>query len=271
MRALDAAAVLIAVTLIFVVATVGGRGDHDTMILRGVKSRRRRCPIGVCADWHPGGLVLLSRAGSHVGTGHHRSGAPGRIHGGDIVSTGAETSESESRFHPVVSSSEDSEMNRLLKEPLHSRSTIATEPKVAVLQTGTHLYRRSFKRPTPTFTGSSDSTWSFFALEPSYGSDDTYGPIRSKWTLRRDLRLLDISTTASRKFLANHLNIDPDDIGCDAQYDGGASNQRVHNLLRPAVQHFRLDGTIIREERGRRVRGAAKSVCYSRPLSPRSS
>jgi hypothetical protein len=54
--------------------------------------------------------------------------------------------------------------------------------------------------------------FSFFALVEGYGGEDTYGPIRSVWTLQRDLRLLNISTTASRAYLAEWLGIDPETI-----------------------------------------------------------
>ena len=138
-----------------------------------------------------------------------------------------------------------------------------SHPQITTLQAGTQLHRQSFREPSPTSTGSleDDGVFSFFALEPSYGSDDTYGPIRSVWTLRRDLRLLNISTTASRDHLADRLGIDPETIGCDEQYEGGASNRRVHHLMRPAIQELGLDGTIIREDEADEECEGATEVC----------
>ena len=48
----------------------------------------------------------------------------------------------------------------------------AAELPIKTLVAGTHLYRQSHVRPTPTSTGSleDDGVWSFFAIKPNYGT-----------------------------------------------------------------------------------------------------
>ena len=134
---------------------------------------------------------------------------------------------------------------------------------ITTLYAGTQLYRQSFRTPTRTSTGSleDDGVFSFFALEPAYGSDSSYGPIHSVWTLRRNLELLNISTAASRTNLADRFGIDANTITCNEQYDGGASNRRVHHLMHPAIENLRLDGTIMREAEADEDCEGANEVC----------
>ena len=91
---------------------------------------------------------------------------------------------------------------------------------VTTLAAGTQLYRQSFDAPTRTSTGSreDDGIWSFFALGPSYGTDATYGSIHSAWRLQKPLRLLNISTKATRTALSKRYNIEPEMLDCDFQY-----------------------------------------------------
>lgn len=117
------------------------------------------------------------------------------------------------------------------------------------LARGTKLYRQSFRKPTSTSTGSldDDGLFSFYALQPSYGDDASYGPIHSVWTLQDELKLLNIGTVATRRRLREDFGVSAQALDCDNQYSGGAANRAAHRELLPVLKYYKADGTIIRD------------------------
>ena len=117
------------------------------------------------------------------------------------------------------------------------------------LTRGTKLYRQSFRKPTSTSTGSldDDGLFSFYALQPSYGDDASYGPIHSVWTLQDELKLLNIGTVATRRRLREDFGVSAQALDCDNQYSGGAANRAAHRELLPVLKYYKADGTIIRD------------------------
>lgn len=112
---------------------------------------------------------------------------------------------------------------------------------------GSRLFKRSFRKIDEAALRASESRWHWFALEPNYGSDDSYGRILSEWEVTSDLQLLNISTVLHRRLLAKVLELDHVTLDCDEQYSGGDGNRRAHEALRPLLQEWALDGTFISE------------------------
>ena len=134
---------------------------------------------------------------------------------------------------------------------------------IVTLKKDSKLYRRGFKQPVKKATG-----WQWFANEKGYGSADTYGPIISTWVLGKSLRLLDISTSDTRKLIAGLLDIPVHTIDCDEQYSGGAGNRQVHDRFKPLLIRLKLQGTIIREDDADSdCEGADEVVLFASQLS----
>ena len=134
---------------------------------------------------------------------------------------------------------------------------------IVTLKKDSKLYRRGFKQPVKKATG-----WQWFANEKGYGSADTYGPIISTWVLGKSLRLLDISTSDTRKLIAELLDIPVQTIDCDEQYSGGAGNRQVHDRFKPLLIRLKLQGTIIREDDADSdCEGADEVVLFASQLS----
>ena len=117
---------------------------------------------------------------------------------------------------------------------------------VRTLDDGGYLYCRSFdKLSRRAMMDRADKSFFWFALEPAYGSDDTYGPVVTTWRIRGELRLLDLSTLSHRSAISSRFGLPPDALDPDEQYSGGGANLRAHTLLLPALDELRLHGTYI--------------------------
>jgi len=115
-----------------------------------------------------------------------------------------------------------------------------------------YLYRRSHNKQSLTDLRKHAITW--FAMQPGYGSDSTYGPIVTSWRVEERVSLLDIS---KKSYRVNGLNsylkdanipFSLDDLSCDYQYSGGDRNKRFHKIIEPLLAEWGLDGTYIHED-----------------------
>lgn len=112
---------------------------------------------------------------------------------------------------------------------------------------GSVLYKRVFKKEFGYVSNMRALEW--FALTEDYGSDEAYGPIKEKYKVKRDLKLLDIGNGLMREKIEDVLvKADPSShivkySNPDEQYSGGNSNEIYHKLLKSYFTSF--DGTII--------------------------
>lgn len=131
---------------------------------------------------------------------------------------------------------------------LSNKTCVLTRDLVTRFDSGRYLYKRSFKKLTKKALVDGTRYFNWFALEPGYGTDKTYGPIVSTWAIRdHPLRLLNLSTMKHRRRIAHLLNINIKGIEPNEQYSGGAGNHRVHQILLPLLRTYGLDGTYIND------------------------
>lgn len=114
------------------------------------------------------------------------------------------------------------------------------------LRPNTYIYKRTFCKVDGELL--SKYEWQWFALEPGYGSEESYGPVVTTWKLDTELRLLDISSMSKRRVISRLYNISLNLLDCNDQYSGGGGNTQVHLTLLPVIAMNNLDGTYINEK-----------------------
>jgi hypothetical protein len=117
-------------------------------------------------------------------------------------------------------------------------------PDSVYFEEGLTLHRRSFKT-TAICDFLVKPMW--FALTLGYGTDETYGPMKTSYLTRKTLRLINLGSVEARKAINNShprlVNLmDP-----DMQYSGGKANANAHKALQEIYQNV-YDGTFINSE-----------------------
>lgn len=74
---------------------------------------------------------------------------------------------------------------------------------VVTLPKGSFVYKRSFAEPKT--QRQHPPLFSWFSLEPGYGSEESYGPIVTTWALKKEVRLLNLSTMEKRRRIIAEL------------------------------------------------------------------
>lgn len=120
------------------------------------------------------------------------------------------------------------------------------QDRVIVLKRGAVMYRRS-KQPETTASLVRRDRFVWFAFETTYGVN-SYGPLLSKWTVDKPLRLLNIGSMDVRRAISVLYGIPIKALVCDEQFSGGDANTRFHNTIAPILRGLRVHGTFISDE-----------------------
>lgn len=120
--------------------------------------------------------------------------------------------------------------------------------RVQILDVGTRIFRRS----TRSNFQIRDFNW--FAFDPSYLANSTYGSYKHVFKVLLPLRLYNLSSLITRSTLAGEASDERtreqlvEALNADEQYSGGLPNLRAHELMFDILQPLGFDGTYMNEK-----------------------